>query len=62
MNDEASNNELTLERAIRAKKLAAKIVTIHGEAYLPYFIRMEREVERLSKEREAFGRAVEIAR
>ena len=61
MKDETNNNELTLERVIRAKKLAAKIVAAHGDAYLPYFTRMEREVEKLSKKKEAFERAMEIA-
>ena len=62
MEDEADKNELTLERVMRTKIIAAKIVAIHGDTYLPLFTRLEEDVERLSKDKEAFERAVKIAR
>ena len=62
MTDEIKNSELTPERVMRAKIIAAKIVATHGNAYLPCFTRLEEEVERLSKNKEALERALEIAR
>ena len=62
MEDEVDKNELTLERVMRAKIIAAKIVATHGDAYLPLFTRLEEDVERLSKDKEAIERALKIAR
>ena len=62
MTDEIKNSELTTERVMQAKIIAAKIVATHGDAYLPLFTRLEEEVERLSKDKEAIERALEIAR
>ena len=62
MTDEIKNSELTTERVMRAKIIAAKIVAAHGDSYLPLFTRLEDEVERLSKDKEAIERALEIAR
>ena len=62
MTDEIKNSELTTERVMQAKIIAAKIVATHGDAYLPLFTRLEEEVERLSKDKEAIERALESAR
>lgn len=41
-----NDNQITLQRLIDARKIAAEIVNIHGEQYLPYLTRLHEEVER----------------
>ena len=51
----------TAEQIFKARDYAALVVAKHGEAYLPLFERMEREVANLEKKDYALTRARRIA-
>jgi hypothetical protein len=46
---------------IEARNYAALVVARHGEAYLPLFERMEREVSNLEDKEDALARALHLA-
>lgn len=52
---------ITPEQIIEARNYAALVVARHGEAYLPLFERMEREVANLEKKEDALARALRLA-
>lgn len=51
----------THKQIIAARNYAALVVARHGEAYLPLFERMEREVASLERKENALARALRLA-
>jgi len=56
-----NSHPMTIERLQHAQKIAAQIVKVHGEDYLPYFEKLEEEIKRYSQKSEAYERALKLA-
>ena len=54
--------EPTMDELTEARAVAARIVDRHGEAYLPIFIRLDREIEARLGEASALEKARRLAR
>lgn len=53
---------LDLETLEKARKTVAKAIALHGEAYLPIFMRLDREVESRKQKDNAMQRALDLAK
>ena len=55
------DSELTIERLERCLKVSAKVVSIHGDKYLPLFVRINRELEEMRNKKMMMDLANKIA-
>ncbi len=57
-----SKDRVTIEELTRAVKIAARVVTLYGEVYLPIFNRVHAELEKAKQNRSETEIALDLAR
>lgn len=55
-------NQITKEELERGLKIAARVVSLYGEPYLPVFNRLLKEVEKLKDRQEKESIAIKLAK
>lgn len=56
------NNEISLDDLTRAVKIAARVVVLYGDVYLPIFNRLHSELEKVKENLGAKEAAIQLAR
>lgn len=56
------NNEISLDDLTRAVKIAARVVVLYGDVYLPIFNRLHSELEKAKENLGAKESAIQLAR
>lgn len=56
-----SQASLDLARLEKARKIVAQAIKLHGDAYLPVFIRLDQEIEALKVKDSALNKALLLA-